>query len=342
MQRRPGGAAGRRSRGRAPTRRRLVGAGVRIGTLTAAYENPDAAAARCHVSSSEQRELPGLAAPAARTGRCAACRRRSLKPSRAVAISKRRPIIHAKGPTPGLPLAPARHRSPCRRGSPAAARRRGRSLSGIMLDQPVAHQVLQLVRQAQQHVAGLARAGCVARLQDGLDLVVVDRRDDRRDEHAHRDARPRRAGGSCRGASPGVAARGSIRRASFGSSVVTEIATLASCRSAIRARMSMSRVTRADFVTMPTGWFARSSTSRIAAGDAEAPLDRLVGIGVGAERDGLRLVARRAQLLLEELGARSAWRRSWSRNRGPATGPGRRGSAARSSRRSRARSPDRG
>ena len=26
----------------------------------------------------------------------------------------------------------------------------------------------------------------------------------------------------------------------------------------------MSRVTRADFVTMPTGWFVRLSTSRIA------------------------------------------------------------------------------
>ncbi len=61
----------------------------------------------------------------------------------------------------------------------------------------------------------------------------------------------------------GEAARGSILRASFGSSVVIETATLASCRSAIRLRMSMSRVTSADFVTMPTGWFVRSSTSRI-------------------------------------------------------------------------------
>jgi hypothetical protein len=42
-------------------------------------------------------------------------------------------------------------------------------------------------------------------------------------------------------------------RASFGSSVVTDSATLARLRFAIRARMSMSRVTSADLVTMPTG-----------------------------------------------------------------------------------------
>ena len=51
----------------------------------------------------------------------------------------------------------------------------------------------------------------------------------------------------------GVAARGSIARASLRSSVVSDSATLASPRSAIEARMSMSRVTSADFVTMPTG-----------------------------------------------------------------------------------------
>ena len=61
----------------------------------------------------------------------------------------------------------------------------------------------------------------------------------------------------------GVAARGSIARASLRSSVVTEIATLTRPRSAIRPRMSMSRSTIADLVTMPTGWLVRSSTSRI-------------------------------------------------------------------------------
>ena len=61
----------------------------------------------------------------------------------------------------------------------------------------------------------------------------------------------------------GVAARGSILRATRRSSVVTEIATLTRPRLAMRARMSTSRTTSADLVTMPTGWLVRSSTSRI-------------------------------------------------------------------------------
>ncbi len=61
----------------------------------------------------------------------------------------------------------------------------------------------------------------------------------------------------------GVGARGSIARAIFPSSVVTEIAARASPRFAMRDRMSMSRVISADLVTMPTGCEVRSSTSRI-------------------------------------------------------------------------------
>ena len=61
----------------------------------------------------------------------------------------------------------------------------------------------------------------------------------------------------------GVAARGSIARASLWSSVVMETATLARFFFAISDRMSMSRVTSADLVTMPTGWPASRSTSRM-------------------------------------------------------------------------------
>ncbi len=74
------------------------------------------------------------------------------------------------------------------------------------------------------------------------------------------------AADSCRNASSrraGVAARGSITRASLGSSVVTDSATLARLRFAMRDRMSRSRSTSADLVTMPTGWPECSSTSRI-------------------------------------------------------------------------------
>ncbi len=62
----------------------------------------------------------------------------------------------------------------------------------------------------------------------------------------------------------GVAARGSILRAAVRSSVVTEMATLTRPRSAILARISLSRTTSADLVTIPTGWLAASSTSSTA------------------------------------------------------------------------------
>ena len=61
----------------------------------------------------------------------------------------------------------------------------------------------------------------------------------------------------------GVAARGSSRRARVRSSVVTETHTCASPFAAMGARMSMSRSTSADLVTMPTGWPKAASTSRM-------------------------------------------------------------------------------
>ena len=61
----------------------------------------------------------------------------------------------------------------------------------------------------------------------------------------------------------GVLARGSMARASLRSSVVTDSATLTSPRSAIDLRMSRSRNTSADLVTMPTGWLAALKTSRM-------------------------------------------------------------------------------
>ena len=59
----------------------------------------------------------------------------------------------------------------------------------------------------------------------------------------------------------GVEARGSMLRASFGSRVVMESATFTRSRSAIGFRRSRSRVTLADFVTMPKGCWNSASTS---------------------------------------------------------------------------------
>ena len=83
----------------------------------------------------------------------------------------------------------------------------------------------------------------------------------------------------------GVAARGSSWRASSRSSVVIEMATLARFFAAIGARMSMSRCTSVDLLTMPTGWLNSLQHLEHAAGDAMLALDRLIGVGVGAERD---------------------------------------------------------
>ena len=101
------------------------------------------------------------------------------------------------------------------------------------------------------------------RIENALDLGVVERRES---TGATIVEVGMPALTSCRSASSrrgGVEARGSMVRASSASSVVTEIATLTRLRLAMRARISRSRSTSADLVTMPTGWPARSSTSRM-------------------------------------------------------------------------------
>ena len=66
----------------------------------------------------------------------------------------------------------------------------------------------------------------------------------------------------------------------------------------------MSRITSADLVTMPTGWLARLQHFQDAAHDLVFALDRLIGIGVGADRDHARLIAfLRRDLALEQSGA---------------------------------------
>ena len=61
---------------------------------------------------------------------------------------------------------------------------------------------------------------------------------------------------------PGGEAKGSMRRCSSGSSVVTEIATLAASYRASSASRSASRVTRKPFVMIATGFLNSASTAR--------------------------------------------------------------------------------
>ena len=83
----------------------------------------------------------------------------------------------------------------------------------------------------------------------------------------------------------GVAARGSMRRARARSSVVSEIVTIASRSLAISARMSMSRWISARFGDDRHRVAEITQHLEDRAGDAEPPLDRLIGVGVAAERD---------------------------------------------------------
>src|SRR5215204_5002710 len=118
---------------------------------------------------------------------------------------------------------------------------------GKIRHQPFAEEIAHFERQPQQHVPGFLDAGDRGGVEDALD-VGTPASDSRRSVSSRRS---------------GVAARGSMTRAMRASSVVTDSATFTRLRRAMRARMSMSRCTRADLVTMPTGWPARSSTSRM-------------------------------------------------------------------------------
>ena len=167
--------------------------------------------------------------------------------------------------------------------------------------QPFAEQILDLERQPQQRVARARRAGFRARRREwisislsfsagmiGAVITVV--------------GMP--AADSARMVSIrfcGVAARGSIARASFRSSVVTDSATFAKPSAAMGARMSMSRVISADLVTMPTGFLNSASTCKHGARYFPLALDRLIGVGVGPHRDDLRLVGGLAQFRLQKL-----------------------------------------
>ncbi len=99
----------------------------------------------------------------------------------------------------------------------------------------------------------------------------------------------------------GVLARGSMARAMCLSSVVTESATFASPRAAMRERMSTSRKTSADLVTMPDRMPGALEHLENSARDAVLALDGLIGIRVGSKRDDLRRVGFAGQLLLQKL-----------------------------------------
>ena len=171
---------------------------------------------------------------------------------------------------------------------------------GEVLLEPVLEERRDGPRQAQHDEAGAARAGVARRGEDLRHLVIGDRRDDRRDHHADRDAGLRQRLDRARRSS-GVDVRGSMMRASFGSSVVIETTTDAALYCASSPRRSTSRVTRWFFVMMADRIAELGEHVEAAAGDLQLPLDRLVGVGHAADGDHLRLPLRRRQLLAQQL-----------------------------------------
>jgi hypothetical protein len=85
-------------------------------------------------------------------------------------------------------------------------------------------------------------------------------------------------------------------RASFGSRLVTDSATLARLRENIDVARHQRRL--GDDADRMAGTLQHLEN---AAHDLPFALDRLIGIGIGADRDHARLVVRRRQLLFQQL-----------------------------------------
>ncbi len=100
----------------------------------------------------------------------------------------------------------------------------------------------------------------------------------------------------------GVAARGSMARAMRLSSVVTDSATLARPRSAMRCEDVDVAHDQRRLGHDADGMAGALQHLQDRARDLPLALDRLIGIGVGAERDGVGLIARMRQLALQQLG----------------------------------------
>ena len=99
---------------------------------------------------------------------------------------------------------------------------------------------------------------------------------------------------------PGLLARGSIFRARTGSSVVTDNATLTRPFSAMGARRSRSRKTSADLVTMADRMIGKRQNFKHLAHHPFLAFDRLIGVGIGSNRDRLHRIAWRRQFALEQ------------------------------------------
>ncbi len=170
-----------------------------------------------------------------------------------------------------------------------------------VLGQPVLEQLRQLVGQAQQHVTRRSRPGFAGGFEHALQLHVVDHRNHRRAHHAdrhtrlvkgaqHAQTRRGRGGAGFHDALELVIQRGQADRDAdqplFGQG--HQQVQIAQHQRTLGDDVHRMAVAQQDFQRL--------------AGQALLALQRLVGIGVHAQRDGLRHVAGLAQLLLQAFG----------------------------------------
>ena len=171
----------------------------------------------------------------------------------------------------------------------------------VMGREPLGEDLLHFVRQPQQDVAGAARAGRGRRLEDALQLLVVESRDHRRGQHARRHPglaqrldrleTPVRGGGArLHGARQGAVERRD-RQEDRG-----EI-FLRHRREQIEVAQDQARLGD-DSDRLPV----LPQNLENGAGELQLPFHRLVGVGVRSERDHLAAIAGAPQLLAQQAG----------------------------------------
>ena len=167
--------------------------------------------------------------------------------------------------------------------------------------QPFAEQVAHLKRQAQQHITRLLDAGGHGRLQDALDFHVVERRDHRRHHHRRRHADLRQPAQRLQPPHRRRRARLHLAR-EFGverSDRERDLGELALCHAGENVEIAQHQRRLGDNADRMVGAVEHFQD---AAHDFVAPLDRLIGIGIGADGDHLRRIAGRRQFLRQKLG----------------------------------------
>ena len=164
-----------------------------------------------------------------------------------------------------------------------------------MVRQPVLEKVLELVRQTQQHIARLGRAGLMRRGERSFEPAVVDHRDHRRGQHTDGDAGPREAANRLDAA---------IRRGGTRFQLARQVGVQRGARHehldqpARRHRPEDVDVAldQRRLGDQPDRLAELGTHLKHRARDLPVTLHRLVGVGVGADRNRFAHIGRARQL----------------------------------------------